>query len=268
MTDEGPAPGPAEATPTGDGEPADADVAWFLDTLGRVVQPEYDMAKKLQRTLSPAWRRVTGGEQRWQVTLAVLAAIALQLALPRRLVPGHTLILPLFEGTLLVALTVANPRRITRSSPALRSTGLALIASISIGNTWSVFRLVRGILQGVEGKNATALLLTGGAIWLGNVLVFALWYWEFDRGGPVHRALATSEHPDLMFPQMTAPELAAPDWEPRFVDYLYMSFTNATAFSPTDVMPLARWAKLTMLLQSAVSLAIGVLVIARAVNIL
>jgi uncharacterized membrane protein len=105
-------------------------------------------------------------------------------------------------------------------------------------------------------------------VWATNVIAFALWYWEFDRGGPVHRAEGTSQHPDLLFPQMAAPELASPDWEPWFVDYLYLSFTNAAAFSPTDVMPLARWAKLTMLLQSAVSLAVGVLVIARAVNIL
>jgi uncharacterized membrane protein len=106
------------------------------------------------------------------------------------------------------------------------------------------------------------------SVWLTNVIAFGLWYWEFDRGGPVVRAAGTMRHPDLMFPQMASPELAPPDWEPQFVDYLYLSFTNATAFSPTDVMPLARWAKLTMLVQSAVSLAIGALVIARAVNIL
>jgi uncharacterized membrane protein len=112
------------------------------------------------------------------------------------------------------------------------------------------------------------LLTTGASVWLTNVIAFGLWYWEFDRGGPVVRAAGTMRHPDLMFPQMASPELAPPDWEPQFVDYLYLSFTNATAFSPTDVMPLARWAKLTMLVQSAVSLAIGALVIARAVNIL
>jgi uncharacterized membrane protein len=100
------------------------------------------------------------------------------------------------------------------------------------------------------------------------VIAFALWYWEFDRGGPVHRAHGTFQHPDMLFPQMTVPELTPSDWEPYFVDYLYTSFTNATAFSPTDVMPMARWAKLTMLVQSAVSLALGALVIARAVNIL
>jgi uncharacterized membrane protein len=84
----------------------------------------------------------------------------------------------------------------------------------------------------------------------------------------VHRAHATFQYLDFLFPQMTIDHLVDPDWEPRFVDYLYLSFTNATAFSPTDVMPLARWAKLTMLVQSAVSLSLGALVIARAVNIL
>jgi uncharacterized membrane protein len=100
------------------------------------------------------------------------------------------------------------------------------------------------------------------------VIAFALWYWEFDRGGPVSRLQGVREFPDLLFTQMSEPELTPPGWGPRFVDYLYFSFTNATAFSPTDVLPLARWAKLTMLVQSALSLVLGVLVIARAVNIL
>ena len=103
---------------------------------------------------------------------------------------------------------------------------------------------------------------------LHNVVVFALWYWELDRGGPVARAQATSQYPDFVFPQMLTPELAPTHWESAFVDYLYLSFTNATAFSPTDVLPLSRWAKLTMMVQSAVSLATVALVIARAVNIL
>jgi uncharacterized membrane protein len=110
--------------------------------------------------------------------------------------------------------------------------------------------------------------MTGAAIWLTNVIVFALWYWEFDRGGPVARALARKPLPDFQFVQMQSPELAHPDWEPAFMDYLYLSFTNATAFSPTDVLPLSRWAKATMLLQSAISLVTVALVIARAVNVL
>jgi hypothetical protein len=100
------------------------------------------------------------------------------------------------------------------------------------------------------------------------VIAFGLWYWEFDRGGPVRRAEGTVQHPDLMFPQMVSPELAPSDWEPYFVDYLYMSFTNATAFSPTDVMPLRPWNKIAMMAQSTISLVLLGLVIARAVNVL
>ena len=124
-------------------------------------------------------------------------------------------------------------------------------------------------MRGTGIRTPSELLLTGAAIWLTNVIVFGLWYWEFDRGGPVARAHAVKQYPDFLFPQMgSPPELTPPDWEPEFVDYLYFSFTNATAFSPTDVMPLSRWAKLTMLAQSAVSLMTVALVIARAVNIL
>ena len=112
------------------------------------------------------------------------------------------------------------------------------------------------------------MLRNGGAIWLTNVIVFALWYWEMDRGGPAARACGTHEYPDFLFTQMTAPELVAKDWEPAFLDYLYLSFTNATAFSPTDTLPLSRWAKMTMMFQSAVSLVTVALVVARAVNVL
>jgi hypothetical protein len=112
------------------------------------------------------------------------------------------------------------------------------------------------------------LLITGGAIWLTNVIIFALWYWELDRGGPVARALAVKQYPDFQFPQMVSPDMAPPDWEPMFADYLYLGFTNAAAFSPTDVMPLSRWAKMAMTLQSAISIVTVALVVARAVNIL
>jgi uncharacterized membrane protein len=217
----------------------------------------------------PAWLRKTPGERRWPVTLSVIAAIVLQVLLPPHLTrPLPRALLPALEGALLIGLSIANPVRIERRGKAVRAASIVLILLITAANAASAVLLIRAILEGKAGSAAGPLLATGASVWATNVIAFALWYWEFDRGGPVHRALATSEHPDLMFPQMTAPELAAPDWEPRFVDYLYMSFTNATAFSPTDVMPLARWAKLAMLVQSAVSLAIGVLVIARAVNIL
>ncbi len=112
------------------------------------------------------------------------------------------------------------------------------------------------------------LLMWGSTVWLTNVIVFALGYWELDRGGPAARAMARKTHPDFLFSQMTVPELIHKDWEPGFVDYLYLSFTNATAFSPTDTLPLSRWAKLLMMAESLVSLITVALIVARAVNVL
>jgi uncharacterized membrane protein len=217
----------------------------------------------------PAWRRKTPGEPRWPVTLCVIAAIVLQLLLPAHLTrPVPTYLMPALEGALLVGLSIANPVRIERRGPAVRAASIVLIFLITLANALSAVLLIRTILEKQAGSSAAPLLASGAAVWATNVIAFALWYWEFDRGGPVRRAQGAAPHPDFMFPQMASPELAASDWEARFVDYFYLSFTNATAFSPTDVMPLARWAKLTMLVQSAVSLAVGALVIARAVNIL
>jgi uncharacterized membrane protein len=217
----------------------------------------------------PAWLRKTPGERRWPVTLSVIAAIVLQVLLP----PNYTkplppILLPVLEGALLVGLSIANPVRIERRGKAVRAASLVLIGLITLANVVSAVLLIRAILENSAGTHAGPLLATGASIWATNVIAFALWYWEFDRGGPVNRALGTRPFPDLMFPQMASPELAPMDWEPVFVDYLYFSFTNATAFSPTDVLPLAKWAKLTMLVQSSVSLAVGALVIARAINIL
>jgi uncharacterized membrane protein len=215
----------------------------------------------------PAWRRETPGERRWPVTLSVIVAIVLQFALPEQLALLPRYLLPGLEVALLIGLIAANPVRIERRSQVVRLASIALIFLITAANAASAVLLIRLIID-AKASQAVPLLASGAAIWATNVIAFALWYWEFDRGGPVHRSLGKSPHPDLMFPQMSSPELAPPDWETRFVDYLYLSFTNAAAFSPTDVMPLARWAKLTMLLQSAVSLALGVLVIARAINVL
>jgi len=221
------------------------------------------------RVLVPAWRRVTRGETRWAVSGAVLVAILLQVFLPNHLAPRPRWLLPVFEGLLLVGLFTANPGRFERRSPNLRVASMVLIALMSAANAWSGARLVLGLIEGTErGTSAGRLLVNGGSIWLTNVVVFALWYWELDRGGPVARMMAVKPYPDFLFVQMQNPELAPPDWEPTFLDYLYLSFTNATAFSPTDVLPMSRWAKCTMMLQSAISLATVVLVIARAVNIL
>lgn len=217
----------------------------------------------------PAWKRVTEGETRAAVTVAIVVMIVLQLVLPERLTLAASWALPVVEVVMLVVLVVANPVRLSRRSQPLRLLSLALIAVASIGNAWSAAQLIEELLTGSgQTSNAGHLLANGAVIWLTNVLVFALWYWELDRGGPTARAQGLgADRPDFLFAQMSV-DVGHHDWEPGFVDYLYVSFTNATAFSPTDTLPLTRWAKLTMMLQSAISLVTVALVIARAVNIL
>lgn len=214
----------------------------------------------------PAWLRPTDGEHRWHVSLAVVIAIALQVSLPHHLTLQPHFALPVAEGVVAIGLLIANPGRIVRYSTGLHIGALVLLALISAGNGISAGLLVHQIVTGTA-TNGTSLLLQGVDIWLTNVIVFGLWYWEFDRGGPVHRAHGVREHADLLFPQMQQPDVAPPDWEPTFFDYLYTSFTNATAFSPTDTLPLSRWAKAMFMLQSAISLVTVALVISRAVNI-
>jgi uncharacterized membrane protein len=228
----------------------------------------HDALQRAETHLAPAWRRVSDGEARWPASAAVLVALALQIALPERLTLGKTWIIPAGEGVVLLALTITSPRRISAHSPRARAISLILIAAMTVANVSSATRLVRGLINGTEGTDPNKLLATGAAIWLTNVVIFSLWYWEFDRNGPGARAEATNPHPDFVFPQMSSPELAPHDWQPTFADYLYLSFTNATAFSPTDTLPFSHWAKMMMMIQSAVSLITVGLVIARAVNIL
>ena len=218
----------------------------------------------------PAWRRPTQGETRWQVAITTAIAIGLEVAVPGRLsLVSPDWVLPAMQGVLLVILVTASPYRINKDSKALRVVSLVMAGLLTVTNVWSVARLVIVLVQGGVGSNKPGpLLITGGAIWLTNIVAFALWYWEFDRGGPVARARAVKPYPDFQFVQMTAPEMAPPDWEPTFTDYLYLAFTNAAAFSPTDVMPLSRWAKMAMTLQSCISIVTVALVVARAVNIL
>jgi len=240
-----------------------------LDEIERRAVIVGHAGQRLGGGLVPAWLRRTEGEARWQVATAVAVAIALQIPVPGRLVLLRPpWLLPALEGLLLLVLVVANPRRINRQSRALRMLSLTLAVLLSLANAWSVARLVLGLVHGTEGKTAGPLLVTGAAIWLTNIIVFALWYWEFDRGGPVSRANAARIYPDFLFAQMTSPNLAPPRWEPTFGDYLYLAFTNAAAFSPTDVLPMSRWAKMAMTVQALVSIVTVILVVARAVNIL
>lgn len=216
----------------------------------------------------PAWQLPARGESRLPVAAIVVLAILLQLGLPSHLQLGPRWILPVLEAALVLGLVAANPRRIDRTSTELRVASVALIVLASLANGWSSGDLIRGLIDGTEGQNAAHLLAAGASIYLTNIIVFSLWYWEWDRGGPAARSQAQRLHPDFLFPQMAQPDLAPPGWRPVYLDYLYTSFTNATAFSPTDTMPLALWAKMLMLFQSAVAVATVGLVVARAVNIL
>jgi hypothetical protein len=216
----------------------------------------------------PSWLRPHRGESRLPVAAAVLCLVALQLAIPRNLAFQPWWLLPGLEIALFVVLSIADPARVSRDSAILRMLSLGLVAIASVGTIYSAARLVDRLIFAGIAQDAKTILLNGGAIWLTNVIVFGLWFWEGDRGGPAARATGRRQHPDFLFPQMTAPELTRHDWHPAFVDYFYLSFTNATAFSPTDTMPLHPWAKLTMLAESATSLVIVLLVVARAINVL
>ncbi|MGB9377792.1 MAG: hypothetical protein WCB04_09810 [Mycobacteriales bacterium] len=224
---------------------------------------------RLEGEILPAWLRPTAGENRIPVAAAIVLAAVLQLLLPSRftLLPLHWLI-PSLELVLLATLTVINPVRLTRHTPAARYLSLSLVALISIDNGASAVLLDSKLIAGTAGSQAGPLLASAAAIYMTNLIAFGIWYWEYDRGGPFARAAAHSPYPDFLFPQMAQHHVARKNWEPQFGDYLYVSFTNATAFSPTDTMPLTRWEKLLMAVQSAIALSTTALVIARAVNIL
>jgi uncharacterized membrane protein len=250
----------------GNGQPAGADPG-EPGGLPRLPVPHLP-APHLPAPHLPAWRRRTAGENRWPVAVAIVAAIGLQFVTPQDFAVQPRWLLPLIEALILLGLIVVNPYRLNRESGALRTVSMALVAVASLATSWSVYRLVVVLVGGGGTKEPAVVLTSGGAIWLTNVIVFALWYWELDRGGPAARAAARRIHPDFLFPQMTVPDLVHPDWEPAFVDYLFLAFTNATAFSPTDTMPLSRWAKMAMMVQAGISIVVVALVIARAVNIL
>lgn len=237
-----------------------------LGLLGHVAESEIE---HLAHAHVPAWLRSTKPERRVTVSVAVLAAVALQLVLPSHLSLRPVWLLPAVEICLLIALVAMNISQQSTETRLIRVLSIVLTAVISLANAVSAGLLVHDLVVGsADTGNARRLLTAGGSIYLTNVIAFGLWYWEWDRGGPVARAHGTRHHADLLFPQMAVPELGSHDWEPTFGDYLYVSFTNATAFSPTDTMPLSRWAKLLMAVQSGVSLVTVGLVIARAVNIL
>ena len=208
------------------------------------------------------------GEARWPAAGAVLAAIVLTVLLPdgERVGPGW--LLPAIELVLLAAIVAGDPGRISRHSRLLRGLSIALVTVLVLGALSSTLLLIDALIHGgPETNSASALLLAGTTVWVSNNLAFALLYWELDGGGAAARAYRLLRHPHFAFPQQQNPALAPPGWRPRFVDYLYLGFTNALAFSPTDAMPLVPWAKVAMAVQSLISMGILALVVARAVNV-
>jgi uncharacterized membrane protein len=217
------------------------------------------------RRATAAWGTAAKPESRWAPRIAVIVAIVLYIRLPGRYTVGPVWLIPALEGAILVALFAAAPLGKERWQ---RPIAVTLIAILSMANFWSLILLVRMLAYHGRQVPGAELLNSSINIWVTNVIIFALWYWELDRGGPDARLQAQHEPPDFLFPQMVTPACAPSEWSPRFVDYLYVAFTNATAFSPTDTMPLTRWAKMLMLVQSLVSILAVTLVAARAVNIL
>jgi hypothetical protein len=215
-------------------------------------------------------------ESRWEAAPAVLIVIGLQVVLALVSLKEQWTIAGLSwwvwlvcvgpEVALLLPLGLDRPRHRLEQEGKRRMVGLLLLGVVNLANGLLVVALIVSLVHGDE-KSGGQLLLKGMTIWATNVISFGLLYWAFDRGGPVRRVRRDPPPPDFQFPQMENPQLAAPGWYPQLVDYIYVSFTNSIAFSPTDAMPLSRWAKLLMLSESGVSAITILLVAARAVNI-
>jgi uncharacterized membrane protein len=220
------------------------------------------------RTPSQAWGTPTAKEPRWPASLALLGAATLNFILPGKFTLGPPWLVPALELAILVPLYISSPYRTANESRWQSIFANLLIGIANVANVVSLALLVRQLVFNPKATIGSELLFSSIAIWLTNILVFSLWYWELDRGGPDDRLRADHREPDFLFPQMVTPGCASAGWSPKFVDYLYLGFTNATAFSPTDVMPLTAWAKMMMLAEAVVSLATITIVASRAINII
>jgi hypothetical protein len=217
------------------------------------------------------------GEARLPSALTVVVAIALYALLPEQLILGPRLVIPALEVVLLVAIIIVNPRRMTRDNPWERAAALTLVGLIAIANAAALVLLLRQLVT-TDDSRAVELLIAAGQVWLTNVIVYGLAYWELDRGGPVARThVPRNELPpaDFRFPQdedhdtiaeVRAGSSKVSDWVPAIIDYLYVSLSNSSAFSPTDTMPLSTRAKVLMGIESTSALVISVLVIAKGVG--
>lgn len=204
----------------------------------------------------------------WHAQVTMIFAIGLQLLLPDRYVFGSRYLLVAIEALLLVALSFTTPHERIFRSLSRRINVLLLIGLTGVANGYSLVVVAQKLLQSGRVANGRDLILTALNIYLTNIIIFGLWYWEMDGGGPGARRQIAKHEQDFLFPQNQNEDYRHPQWQPTFVDYLYVSSTNAMAFSPTDTLPLSRRAKLLMLLQATLSLVSVALVAARAVNIL
>ncbi len=217
----------------------------------------------------PAWGIPSKEESRHPAQIAILCAAALNFVLPGKFTLGPPWLVPAIELVLLIPLFFVSHRKFSNRGAKMRQTAaLTLIGIVSVANIISLILLIRLLLFNSKAVNGLELIYSSVAIWATNVIVFALWYWELDRGGPDGRTELDHEEPDFLFPQMVTPKSAPKDWTPAFLDYLYVAFTNATAFSPTDTMPLTVTAKMLMLFQATASLATIAIVASRGIGIL
>jgi hypothetical protein len=219
------------------------------------------------------------GEPRLPAAIAVVTAIALYAALPQQLLVGPRYVVPALEVVLFLPLVAVNPGRMTRQNRLLRRLSLALVLLIAAANATALVLLVGQLVSGGTHQGAS-LLLAAGQVWLTNIIMFALAFWELDRGGPVRRTQGRKQSlpaADFRFPQdedhdavgeVAARSAVRSGWTPGFIDYLYVSVTNSSAFSPTDTMPLSHRTKLLMAIESVSALSLSVLVISRGVSLL
>ncbi|MBV9823704.1 MAG: DUF1345 domain-containing protein [Actinobacteria bacterium] len=222
--------------------------------------------------------QVHPGEPRLPAALAVLVAIALYSALPNKLLLEPRFVVPVLELALFIPLVAANPRRMTRGNQTLRRLAIVLVLLIAASNAVALVLLIFQLVAGHGQLDPPVLLLAAGQVWLTNVLVFALAYWELDRGGPVSRTQTARPRlpiADFRFPQdedhdavyeVAKRSSQKSNWAPGFIDYLYVSVTNSSAFSPTDTMPLSPRAKMLMAVESVSALVLSVLVISYGVG--
>ena len=210
------------------------------------------------------------GEHWWPIAAAIIVVAGLHVALPARYRVQPAWLFPTVLLVLLVVLIIGDPGRIDRQKAWLRITTSAVIAVITLANLSAAVRLVVEILTNNKlfANHPGGLLAAGAVIWATNVIAFALWYWDLDRGGAAARAHRPYDNPAFVFPEMQHTEYVSATWVPRFVDYLSLAFWTATAISPTDISAIRPWAKLLMMMEASGSIVLAALVIARAINVL